>query len=156
PRKRAKSICRQRPPRAPIRSILPIIPGKMMFRLDKGKGREPRPLLLLPVLHGETVGMRGSVREYRWRRRARRLPLTRIASGDAIRPLPACGARQEERRPSPDKHIIFSRRVSRPSFAWIMSALRKEGAGKAGWPHAPGAPAHHNCAKSAKTSGYRR
>jgi hypothetical protein len=29
----------------------------MMFRLDKGKGREPLPLLL-PVLHGEKVGMR--------------------------------------------------------------------------------------------------
>ena len=42
---------------------------KMMFHLDKGNGLEPVLVLLLPVLHGEKVGMRGCLRRLVRRRR---------------------------------------------------------------------------------------
>jgi hypothetical protein len=42
----------------------------------------------------------------------------------------------------------FSRRASHPSFASTLSLLSKEGAGKAGWPHAPGAAAQKRFARA--------
>jgi hypothetical protein len=41
-----------------------------------------------------------------------------------------------------------SRRISRPSFASTLSLLDEEGAGKAGWPHAPGALAQKKIARA--------
>ena|SRR5579883_1378946 len=63
----------------------------------------------LPVLHGERVGVRGCLHELS----ARRVPLTRIASFDAIRPLPACGARRTEiaARLSVSTHVVIPGRL---------------------------------------------
>src|SRR6201993_92539 len=41
----------------------------------------------------------------------------------------------------------FSRRIS-PELCIISSLSHEEGAGKAGWPHAPGACAQKDCAKA--------
>src|SRR5579871_2183774 len=102
----------------------------------RGKRREPPHLstnssarlflLLLPGRHGEKAGMRGCFREYVRRRRARKPPLTRIASSDAIRPLPAGGARQEERASSPFDEFPGSL-VSAPSPRPSRGEGRDEG-----------------------------
>jgi len=51
------------------------------------------------------------------------------------------------------QYLIFSRRVSRPSFAWIMSALRKEGQGRPGGRMHPGLPRKTVAQRARKPQG---
>src|SRR5579883_202398 len=47
----------------------------------------------------------------------------------------------------------YSRDAFRPSFASFIALEKHEGTGKAGWPHAPGAPAQGKLRERALTTG---